>query len=54
VPASDINALGLLDEVMHILIRHYERQNPGVMGRALSALKAEIGDGAAGCNPVPI
>jgi glycosidase len=46
VPASDINALGLLDEVMHILIRHYERQNPGVMTRALSALKAEIGDGA--------
>lgn len=46
VPASDINALGLLDEVMHIIIRHYERQNPGVIARALVALKAEIGEGA--------
>ncbi len=45
-PASDINAMGLLDEVMHLLIRHYERQNPGAMGRALSALQAEVGAGA--------
>jgi hypothetical protein len=45
VPASDINAMGLLDEVMHLLVRHYEQQNPGVMGRALAALQTEIGTG---------
>jgi glycosidase len=38
VPASDINALGLIDEILHILIRQYEMQNPGVMSRALSAV----------------
>ncbi|MDW8227927.1 MAG: alpha-amylase family glycosyl hydrolase [Anaerolineales bacterium] len=35
VPASDINALGLIDEILHILIRQYEMQNPGVMRQAL-------------------
>ena len=35
VPASDIFALGLIDEILHILIRHYETNNPGVMARAL-------------------
>ncbi|MBI4732704.1 MAG: alpha-amylase [Chloroflexi bacterium] len=35
VPASDINAMGLIDEILHILIRQYEMQNPGVMQRAL-------------------
>ena len=35
VPASEINAMGLLDEMMHILIRQYEMENPGVMQRAL-------------------
>ena len=33
VPASDINAMGLLDEVFRILIRLYEKQNPGVFRR---------------------
>ncbi len=46
VPASDINAMGLLDEVMHLLVRHYEQQNPGVMTRAMSNLQNEIGAGA--------
>ena len=36
VPVSDINAMGLIDEILHILIRQYEMQNPGVMGRALA------------------
>ncbi len=31
VPASDINAMGLIDEIFHILIRQYEKQNPQVM-----------------------
>jgi glycosidase len=38
VPASDINAMGLIDEILHILIRQYEMQNPGVMSRALAAV----------------
>ena len=33
VPASDINAMGLLNEVFEILIRQYELQNPGVFRR---------------------
>jgi hypothetical protein len=40
VPAGDINAMGLIDEILHILIRQYEMQNPGLMQRAL----AQIGD----------
>ena len=38
IPASDINALGLIDEILHILVRQYEMQNPGVMRRALAAV----------------
>ena len=38
VPASDINALGLIDEILHILVRQYEMQNPGVMQRAMATL----------------
>jgi len=41
VPASDINAMGLIDEVLHILVRQYEMQNPGVMRRALAAAGLE-------------
>jgi glycosidase len=37
VPASDINAMGLIDEILHILVRQYEKENPGVMVRALEA-----------------
>lgn len=43
VPASDINALGLLDEVFHHLLRQYERQNPAVLRRALEWLQAHVG-----------
>jgi hypothetical protein len=35
VPASAINAMGLIDEILHILIHQYKMQNPGVMERAL-------------------
>ena len=38
VPAGDINAMGLIDEILHILIRQYELQNPGILGRALESL----------------
>ena len=37
VPASAVNAMGLIDEILHVLIRQYELQNPGVMERALEA-----------------
>ncbi len=43
IPAGDINAMGLLDEVMHILIRQYEMENPGVMERALDWIVAKYG-----------
>ncbi|MEI6290031.1 MAG: hypothetical protein WCP19_06310 [Chloroflexota bacterium] len=29
IPASEINAMGLIDEILHIMIRQYEMQNPG-------------------------
>jgi glycosidase len=41
VPASDINAMGLIDEILHILVRQYEMQNPGVMRRALETVRSE-------------
>ncbi len=43
VPASDINAMGLLNEVFQILIRQYELQNPGVFQRGLDWLEPQIG-----------
>jgi len=44
VPASDINAMGLLDEVFRILIKKYENQNPGVFRNGLDWLKGQIGE----------
>ncbi|OQX65572.1 MAG: hypothetical protein B5M51_00380 [Anaerolinea sp. 4484_236] len=46
VPAGEINAMGLLDEVMHILIRQYEMENPGVMIRAADWLSSKHGEDA--------
>jgi glycosidase len=43
VPASDIYAMGLIDEVLHLVIRQYERQNPAVMARAFEALQSKLG-----------
>src|SRR5512140_412880 len=43
VPASDINAMGLIDEVMHIVIRQYEIQNPGIMARAVNRMENSLG-----------
>jgi glycosidase len=43
VPASDIYALGLMDEILHLIIRQYEKQNPGVMTRALDSLQSGLG-----------
>ncbi len=46
VPAGDINAMGLLDEIFHVLIRQYELENPGVFTRALTHLENEVGSKA--------
>ena len=43
VPASDIYALGLMDEIFHLIIRQYEKQNPGVITRALDSLQSNLG-----------
>ncbi len=42
VPASDINAMGLIDEIQHILFRQYELQNPGIMSRALANASPDV------------
>ena len=41
IPASDINAMGLIDEIQHILIRQYEKLNPGAMQRALEYIRGD-------------
>jgi glycosidase len=46
VPASDINAMGLLNEVFQVLIRQYERQNPGVFQRGRDWLETQVGEEA--------
>ncbi|HEY2980453.1 MAG TPA: alpha-amylase family glycosyl hydrolase [Anaerolineales bacterium] len=43
VPASDIYALSLLDEVLRILLREYSLQNPGVVSRAAGHVRASLG-----------
>ena len=43
VPASDIYALGLMDEILHLIIRQYEKQNPGIITRALDSLQSSLG-----------
>lgn len=44
VQPGDVNAMGLLDELQHVLIRRYQEQvGPDVMGRALDALTAQVG-----------
>lgn len=41
IPASDIYAMGLIDEIMHLLIRHRELHTPGVMNQALEVVGPE-------------
>ena len=43
VTAGQINALGLLHEIFHLLIRRYEESdNPGVFAKAINHLKNEM------------
>src|SRR5512143_1906077 len=44
VPASDLQAMSLLDEVLHILLRQYELQNPGVLSQGLGYLQSSLGE----------
>jgi len=46
VPAGEINAMGLIDEVLHVLVRQYELEHPGILGRVLGALSADLGAAA--------
>jgi glycosidase len=41
IPASEVNAMGLIDEILHILVRQYEKQDPGVMQRALDHIRKD-------------
>jgi glycosidase len=45
IRAGKLNAMGLLDEINHVIIRMYEQlENPGVMQRAYQFLKKNIGE----------
>jgi glycosidase len=43
IPASDIYAAALIEEILHLLIRFYETQNPGVMEQGLGLLQRRFG-----------
>ncbi len=44
VQASQIYALGLIDEILHVMVEVYRKQvNPTVMTRALAVLEAQLG-----------
>ncbi|MDP1677170.1 MAG: alpha-amylase family glycosyl hydrolase [Bacteroidota bacterium] len=45
IRAGHLNAMGLIDEINHVIIRMYEEQeNPGVIHRAYQFLKNSIGE----------
>ena len=45
VSAGEVNALGLLHEILHFLIRNYEQNmNPGVFSRGLNYLKTSLSE----------
>lgn len=47
IGASEINALGVIDEVLHlILAQHRQQVNPALMGQALDFLNEQLGDEA--------
>ncbi|MFN2121750.1 MAG: alpha-amylase family glycosyl hydrolase, partial [Anaerolineales bacterium] len=43
IPASDIFAAALIEEILHLLVRHYESLNPGAMAAALGSLASDLG-----------
>ena len=45
VKASDINAMGLIDEVLHLMVETYRRQvNPNVLQDAMAFLNQKVGE----------
>ncbi len=47
VRAGQINAMGMIDEILHLVIQHYrEQHNPQVMAQALDWLNARVGEDA--------
>ncbi len=45
ITAGLVNAVGLIHEIFHFLIKWYEeKENPGVMKRALNSMYAHLGD----------
>jgi len=43
IPASDIFAAALIEEILHLLVRHYETLHPGAMAAALGSLASQLG-----------
>ena len=43
VPASDLYAAGLIDEILHLIIRRYEVDDPAIMADALRLLESNLG-----------
>jgi glycosidase len=45
VRAGQLNAMGLIDEICHYMIRRYEEaMNPGVFGRVVRSVRDELGE----------
>jgi glycosidase len=43
IGAGELNAMGLIDEVLHLVVADYRRSNPGVIARALDGLDSSLG-----------
>ena len=43
VPAGDLYAMGLIEEILHVVLRQYEMQNPGLIARLLDAAAQQFG-----------
>jgi glycosidase len=43
IGAGELNAMGLIDEVLHLVFADYRRNNPGVTARALDQLERSLG-----------
>jgi len=43
VSAAKLNAMGLIDEMLHVVVEEYRKQNSQVMQRALATLEAAVG-----------
>ncbi|RDI95521.1 alpha-amylase [Meiothermus sp. QL-1] len=46
VSPADLNAMGLIDEMLHLLVRQHAAAHPGVWGRALAYLAEQVGEEA--------